>query len=318
MPEERLPDPLTPADCNLQDFPFMPVDIGRLFNSEFHARADDAEWRAAVTLWLKSYHQVPAGSVPDDDTALARLAEFGRDIRAWKRVREVALYGWTKCSDGRLYHRIVAAKALEAWIEKLAQRRKSGAGNAKRWGCEFDPLAIDEQIRTALESLKDLDPASRTLLRKHAFLPSGESTRDSERNPSGNPTGTDGDIPQGSQEKGQGQGQGKENPSGSTPPAKPAKPARGSKRVPADFVVTDEMRAWAAKDAPLADIERETEKFRDWEFAHSRTDWPATWRTWMRKASDSKGDGKSAPASRHSGFQTMNYREGVNADGSLV
>ncbi len=200
------PAPLTPADCNLQDFPFMPVDIARLFNSEFHARADDAQWRAAVTLWLKAYHQVPAASVPDDDIALARLAEFGRDIRGWKRVREVALYGWIKCSDGRLYHRMVAAKALEAWIEKLAQRRKSGAGNAKRWGAEFDPAAIDDQIRSSLESLKELDPASRTLLRKHALLPPGDSSGDAARTPTGNPTGTPEDIPQGSQGTGTGTG----------------------------------------------------------------------------------------------------------------
>jgi hypothetical protein len=214
MTDSPVLAPLTPADCNLQDFPFMPVDIARLFNSEFHARATDAEWRAAVTLWLKAYHQVPAASVPDDDVALARLAEFGRDTRGWRKVREIALYGWVKCSDGRLYHRIVAAKALEAWIEKLAQRRKSGAGNAKRWGGEFDPAAIDDQIRSSLESLKDLDPSSRTLLRRHALLPPGDSHGDAPRTPTGNPTGTPTGNPRDGEtesqgtgtEKGQGQG----------------------------------------------------------------------------------------------------------------
>lgn len=122
---EQLPDPLTAAECDLRDFPFMPVDIARLFNSEFHARATDAEWRAAVTLWLKSYHQVPAASVPDDDVALARLAEFGRDLKGWKKVREVALYGWVKCSDGRLYHPVVAEKATEAWARKKAFRDRT-------------------------------------------------------------------------------------------------------------------------------------------------------------------------------------------------
>ena len=38
------------------------IRINRLFGSSFHARASDAEWRAGVTLWLKSFHQVPAGS----------------------------------------------------------------------------------------------------------------------------------------------------------------------------------------------------------------------------------------------------------------
>ncbi|HGM8473132.1 TPA: DUF1376 domain-containing protein [Pseudomonas aeruginosa] len=82
----------------------MPLDIARLFGSEFHARASDGEWRAGLTLWLKSYHQVPAGSLPDDDVALARLAEYGRDLKSWRAVKDGALHGWVKCSDGRLYH----------------------------------------------------------------------------------------------------------------------------------------------------------------------------------------------------------------------
>lgn len=103
----------------------MPMDIQRLFNSEFHARAGDAAWRAGVTLWLKSFHQVPAGSVPDDDVSLARLAEMARDVKGWRRIREQALYGWVKCSDGRLYHPVVVEKANEAWAGKKGQRART-------------------------------------------------------------------------------------------------------------------------------------------------------------------------------------------------
>ncbi len=76
------------------------------------------------------------------------------------------------------------------------------------------------------------------------------------------------------------------NPSGSRASSKsPRKPA-GSKRVPADFAVDADMEAWATESAPLIDWRRETEKFRDWEFKTPRTDWAATWRTWMRKAQE--------------------------------
>lgn len=76
------------------------------------------------------------------------------------------------------------------------------------------------------------------------------------------------------------------NSSSSMPASKsPSKP-RGSKRVPADFLVTDEMEAWAVSHVPLVDWRRETEKFQDWEFKSARTDWPAAWRSWMRKAND--------------------------------
>ena len=40
-----LPEPLVPANVDLRDFPFMPIEVERLFGSEFHAQASDSEWR---------------------------------------------------------------------------------------------------------------------------------------------------------------------------------------------------------------------------------------------------------------------------------
>jgi hypothetical protein len=141
--------PLTPSNADLRDFPYLPLDIARLFGSHFHARANDAEWRAGVTLWLKSFHQVPAASLPDDELALARLAELGPNVKVWRKVAKVALHGWMKASDGRLYHPVVAVKALDAWIAKLAQRKFSAAGHAKRWGGTSDSSDLDRQIEAA-------------------------------------------------------------------------------------------------------------------------------------------------------------------------
>ena len=133
---ETRPAPLVPRDAVLQDFRFLPIDIGRLFGSRFHAIASDAEWRAGVTLWLKSYHQTPAGSLPNDDIELARLAEFGRNLKKFLKIKKIALHGWIECADGRLYHRVVAEKVNEAWTRKQMQRERSRKGNAKRWGSE--------------------------------------------------------------------------------------------------------------------------------------------------------------------------------------
>ena len=130
--------PLTPPDCDLRDFPFMPLDAGRLFGSEFHAIASDSEWRAGVCLWLKSWHQVPAASLPNDDTMLCRLAEFGRDMRSWRKVRAVALRGWVLCDDGRLYHETVAQKAVEAWERKQAFRKRTEKARQARLGRRDD------------------------------------------------------------------------------------------------------------------------------------------------------------------------------------
>lgn len=73
------------------------------------------------------------------------------------------------------------------------------------------------------------------------------------------------------------------------PPLKPPveKPATTRKtKIPSPFLLTAEMRQWAAEDAPAVDLKTETEKFVDYWRAEAKTkaDWPATWRNWMRKA----------------------------------
>lgn len=156
--------PFVPADVDLRNFHSMPVEINRLFASDFHAHATDGEWRAGVTLWMKSFHQVPAGSLPADDVSLARLAEFGRDMKSWRTVKERALHRWIPCTDGRLYHRVVAEKTLGAWIEKLSARRSSAAGHAGRGREVRDDF--DAAIDTAVAHLFALNSES-PLLRKH-------------------------------------------------------------------------------------------------------------------------------------------------------
>lgn len=71
-----------------------------------------------------------------------------------------------RCRDSRIYHRVVAEKALEAWLEKLGHRKSSGIGNAKRWGGEFDLAALDQQLDDAVRRLKSLNANSRVFARQ--------------------------------------------------------------------------------------------------------------------------------------------------------
>lgn len=124
--------PLTQPDCDLRDFAFMPLDVVRLRDSDLAAlESPEACW-AAVLLWAASWHQVPAASIPDDDRVLANLAGYGRVVKEWQRVREGALRGWVKCSDGRLYHPVVAEKANEAWEGKAAYRKRRDAERQRK------------------------------------------------------------------------------------------------------------------------------------------------------------------------------------------
>lgn len=60
-------------------------------------------------------------------------------------------------------------------------------------------------------------------------------------------------------------------------------------RIPEPFMLTAEMRAWAAAEVPDLDVDMHTREFVDhWRAASgqsaSKLDWVATWRNWMRKA----------------------------------
>jgi hypothetical protein len=128
----NYPDPLTPPDCDLRDFPFMPLDVVRLRDSDLSIQAEGDEFRAAVLLWCASWHQIPAASLPDDNSTLASLAGYGRVQKEWLKVRDGALRGWVLCSDTRLYHPVVAEKARDAWLAKLRQRFKTECSRIKK------------------------------------------------------------------------------------------------------------------------------------------------------------------------------------------
>ena len=110
--------PLTPPDCDLRDFGFMPMDVARVRDSDFASLADAEAFRSGFMLWCASWHQLPAGSLPNDDRVLAKLAGFGRVVDEWLKIKAEAMHGWVMCSDGRWYHPVICEKANEAWEGK--------------------------------------------------------------------------------------------------------------------------------------------------------------------------------------------------------
>jgi hypothetical protein len=67
-----------------------------------------------------------------------------------------------------------------------------------------------------------------------------------------------------------------------TPPRAP----RGS-RLPDDWVLSDELRAWTTRERPDIDAERTADEFRDYWTAKPgkdglKLDWTKTWRNWVR------------------------------------
>ncbi len=225
-----MTQPMTPVDCDLQDSKYMPIYVQQLLNSSFNAMLDDTAWRAGVTLWFKSWHQVPAASLPDDDEELCGLAGFGRDLKGWRKVRAKALRGWQLCDDGRLYHAVIAEAALEAWISALLGRISSGNGNAKRWGTTFDPSDIERQIGEAYPLLRSLNAnaeAVKKIDRRNA--------KDAKQDATGKPGGTPDVIPVGSQRECEGEVTTREEFSSENPSLSVAGESEGAKIDFEDF-----------------------------------------------------------------------------------
>jgi len=126
-----LPDPPIGRDVDLRElFSYLPLDIDQLRDSDTWTLATGDEAKACITLWCYAWHQVPAGSIPNDDRILAiKSGAFDR----WEAVKSVALRGFVECSDGRLYHMELVKKALKAWAAHLERSETGRRGAANRW-----------------------------------------------------------------------------------------------------------------------------------------------------------------------------------------
>ncbi len=107
-------EPPIPPDTDLRNIRWFKLDMVGLLNSDFMQLASPEEFKAAFLLWSKSIHQIPAGSLPNDEAILAKLAGGYDHLRKpWKHIRDMALHGWSLCSDNRLYHQAVAGTVLD-------------------------------------------------------------------------------------------------------------------------------------------------------------------------------------------------------------
>jgi hypothetical protein len=127
--QEILPEPMTPPESDVRKFSYMPLDVVRLRDSEMACLESGEAFRCGVLLWSASWHQIPAASLPDDETALARLAGYGRGsaaIKAFRQARaEGGMRGWILCRDGRWYHPVVAEKANDAIASSERQKQRT-------------------------------------------------------------------------------------------------------------------------------------------------------------------------------------------------
>ena len=113
------------------------------FCGDFHREnqgLDMEERGLRISLHHAACDQDPVGSLPADDTELARLA--GITPKKLKALKPRVLKGWIR--QGRRLVNESIQKQYTNMVEQKAKRSRAGqAGNDKRWhGEETDPIAI--------------------------------------------------------------------------------------------------------------------------------------------------------------------------------
>lgn len=223
------------------------------------------------------YEHGTDGWIPDDGLATS-LGFKERDVA--KLVPEMLRRNiWTSADDGMLIVGFLDHNPSRQQVQtERAKRATAGQkGNHDRWhaeqsqeGCQWCSQE-GSQVRSESDSQEGSLTGSLEKTRREKTR-EDETRVGTERLPSATPD---------------------------TPP--PSAPGR-ARRLPDDFAVTDEMRAWAAQEHPRTPIDFETAKFRDhWKSKAgkdgAKLDWVATWRNWMRNASERNGNGH-APRDR--------------------
>jgi hypothetical protein len=130
----------------------MPVDVAKVI--AFAKTVTPEAFCAAMVLRCQAWHQVPAGSLPDDDDHhVAAMAGLADD--AWAPLRAQALTGFTLHSDGRLYHPGIAAKAITVLAEN-AKREQRKADDRRRAKLHYDRKTGKAPPKSHTETSRDV------------------------------------------------------------------------------------------------------------------------------------------------------------------
>lgn len=179
----------------------MPLHVARLRDSDLASEESPEACWYAVLLWSASWHQIPAASLPDNDAVLTKLIGLGKDVRTFRRHKAAAMRGFVLCSDGRLYHPVVAEQAVDSWRRKLEQRWRTECARVKKRNqrdkTDVSPPTLDEFLAALSSPTRPLNVPEDIELRPQGHYPPSP--------------GTDPPCPQGNGIQGTGTGTGTSN-----------------------------------------------------------------------------------------------------------
>lgn len=182
----------------------------------------------------------------------------GKLFKLWRWFDQQTLDGNAVRVSAALLDRIVGVTGFAAAVESVGWLRITSAGVQLPNFDRHNGKTAKNRAQTA----------------KRVATHKANHAGNDEGNADGNAGGVSGALPREEKRR--------EEKKGAVAPTAAAK--RPTKKCPEDFALDDDMREWAVEAAPLVDVDLETEKFKDHTFKTAMTDWPATWRNWMRNA----------------------------------
>jgi uncharacterized protein YdaU (DUF1376 family) len=257
------------VDCS--DLDGFYLNVERLMSSELLALHGNEIIGAAVLLWCRAWKQRPASSLPDDDRVNAAFARLS--LKKFREVKDAVMRRFVQCSDGRLYHVVLAEVARDAYRRKVAFQKKRGA-DAERL----------RQWRESHKETTEVAPSTRDEMQNETHVETHVETRFvADRN------GKEGEGERNIKRK-------------SSPSESPKESSSKGRRLPPDWLQTDDDWATACRLLGRQKAEIELAKFRDYwpakpGSAGRKLDWDATWRNWVRKAAEQLPSGPIAVAS---------------------
>jgi uncharacterized protein YdaU (DUF1376 family) len=140
---DELPEPLVGPHVDCSDLDSFMLNTERLMASELLALNGNEVLGAALLLWCRAWKQRPAASLPDDDRVNAAFARLS--LAKFRQMKEGVMRGFIKCSDGRLYHRVLAQEAIRSYAWKITakQRRERDAERLRKWRSSHDETSLE-------------------------------------------------------------------------------------------------------------------------------------------------------------------------------
>lgn len=144
-------------DLDVQRLPYMPLQIERLRKSKAWLRCKRNPEIAfyMVNLWMRAWHEIPAGSIEDDDDVLADAAMCSPE--KWEELKDDILRGWDR-RDGRVWHSTVTEIATDAVgklrVNKFRTAAAREARESKRQSSVTDTVT-DTVTDAATENVTD-------------------------------------------------------------------------------------------------------------------------------------------------------------------